>query len=76
VTLEIMPKRKLTLRLDAELIDAVRAAIGPEGFMNEVMAEALQLWLASKRAGSVPGAVYEPPALPWNAYRPPRSTQA
>ena len=74
-----MSKRQITLRLDPELVATVRVLIGPTGLVTDAVSEALQLWIASKRASSgisVPGATQEPPALPWNAYRPPRSTQA
>ena len=71
-------KRQITLRLDPELLAAVRALIGATGLMTDAVTEALQLWIASKHASSVsvPDAAHELPALPWNAYRPPRSTQA
>jgi hypothetical protein len=49
----VIAKRQLSLRLDSELVDEVRAVIGPLGLMTETVAEALQLWLAAKRA-SVP----------------------
>ena len=73
-----MAKRQMTVRIDAELVAEVRRVIGPLGLMTETVTEALQLWLASKRASSgvsVPAAADESPALPWNAYRPPRPTQ-
>jgi hypothetical protein len=72
-------KRQITLRLDPELVATVRALIDPTGLMTDAVAEALQLWIASKRASSgvsVPGAAHEPPALPWNAYRPPPAARA
>ena len=72
-----MAKRQMTVRIDAELVAEVRRVIGPLGLMTETVTEALQLWLASKRASgvSVHAAADESPALPWNAYRPPRSAQ-
>jgi hypothetical protein len=82
----VIAKRQLSLRLDTELVAAVREQIGPLGLMSETVAEALQLWLATKRDSasngvSVPptvaAAAHEPPdepkpmpQLPWNALRP------
>jgi hypothetical protein len=76
-----MAKRRVTVHLDAGLVAEVRAEIGPADFVSGAVTEAVELWLASKRAGNVPAeplnAGHEPQGEPWsNAYRPPRSVRA
>ena len=74
-----MAKRRVTVHLDAGLVAEVRAEIGPADFVSGAVTEAVELWLASKRAGThePPNVGHEPQGEPWsNAYRPPRSVRA
>jgi hypothetical protein len=42
-------RRQISVRLDTELLDAVRTVIGPIGLMSEVFDAALRTWLATNQ---------------------------
>jgi hypothetical protein len=59
-------RRQISVRLDSELVEAVRTVIGPIGLMSEVFDAALRMWLAANQ----PTQAAEPAPEPASATAP------
>jgi hypothetical protein len=56
-------RRQISVRLDSELLDAVRTVIGPIGLMSEVFDAALRTWLAVNQPTQAAALVPEPASV-------------
>ena len=58
-----MARRQISVRLDSELLNAVRTVIGPIGLMSEVFDAALRTWLAANQPTQAAAAAPEPASV-------------